>query len=239
MNKLDVLVFAAHPDDAELSCGGTILSLATAGKKVGIVDFTRGEMGTRGTPEIRDDEALASAKILKLSVRDNLRFKDVFFSNDDAHIKRVVEKIRQYQPDMVLANALSDRHPDHGKAAQIVKKAVFIAGLKNYSTEWEGVPQANWYVKNLYHYIQTDWMKPDFVVDVSNHWDERMDAVRAFKSQFFDPSGDAANTLISSPGFMQMLDARGREFGMSIRCEFGEGFVLDRMLGVSDLTSLL
>lgn len=237
--KLDVLVFAAHPDDAELACGGTILSLIASGQKVGLVDFTRGEMGTRGTPEIRDAEAADSSKILGLTVRENLKFQDVFFKNDDEHVLEVVRKIRQYQPDIILANALADRHPDHGKAAQVVKRATFLAGLKNVKTEWAGESQENWYIKNLYHYIQTDLHKPDFVVDVSDFWEKRMDAVRAFKSQFFDPNGESSNTLISSPEFMELIEARGREFGMSIRVKYGEGFIADRMPGVSDLTSLL
>ena len=237
--KLDVLVFAAHPDDAELSCGGTILSLIASGKKVGIVDFTRGEMGTRGTPEIRDAEAAAASNILGLTIRENLKFKDVFFKNDDEHVLEVVKKIRQYQPDIILANALADRHPDHGKGAQVVKRATFLAGLKNVKTDLEGKTQENWYIKNLYHYIQTDFHKPDFVVDVSHYWETRMEAVRAYKSQFFDPSGESSNTLISTPEFMELIEARGREFGMSIRVKYGEGFIADKMPGVSDLTSLL
>lgn len=237
--KLDVLVFAAHPDDSELSCGGTILSLIAQGKKVGVVDFTRGEMGTRGTPEIRDAEAAAAAEILGLSVRDNLGFQDIFFSHDDEHAIEVVKKIRQYQPDIILANAIEDRHPDHGRAASIVKRAFFLAGLKKLETEVDGKPQENWYPKNLYHYIQTEYMKPDFVVDVSEHWEKRMEAVKAFKSQFFDPNGEASNTLISTPEFMELLDARGKEMGMSIRVKYGEGFVCDRMPGVSDLFSLV
>ncbi|MEP1782441.1 bacillithiol biosynthesis deacetylase BshB1 [Reichenbachiella sp.] len=237
--KLDVLVFTAHPDDAELSCGGTILSLIASGKKVGIIDFTRGEMGTRGTPEIRDTESAAAGEILGLTIRENLRYQDVFFRNDDEHVLGVVQKIRQYQPDTILANALADRHPDHGKAAQVVKRATFLAGLKNVKTELDGAQQQNWYIKNLYHYIQTDFHKPDFVVDVSAFWETRMEAVRAFKSQFFDPNGDSSNTLISTPEFMELIEARGREFGMSIRVKYGEGFISDRILGVSDLTSLL
>ncbi|MEP3388751.1 MAG: bacillithiol biosynthesis deacetylase BshB1 [Reichenbachiella sp.] len=237
--KLDVLVFAAHPDDAELSCGGTILSLIASGKKVGLVDFTRGEMGTRGTPEIRDAEAEAASKILGLTIRENLKFQDVYFKNDDEHVLEVVKKIRQYQPDVVLANAIADRHPDHGKGAQVVKRATFLAGLKNVKTDLEGKEQENWYIKNLYHYIQTDFHKPDFVIDVSDFWETRMEAVRAYKSQFFDPSGESSNTLISTPEFMELIEARGREFGMSIRVKYGEGFIADRMPGVSDLTSLL
>ena len=236
--KLDVLAFAAHPDDVELACGGTLLSLAKAGKKVGIVDFTAGEMGTRGTPEIRKQEAQRASKILQLSLREQLAFKDVFFANDDAHVLEVVKRIRAYRPDIVLANALADRHPDHPKAAQVVKRAVFLAGLKKVSTEWQDAAQPHWYIKNLYHYMQTDLQRPDFVVDVSEVWEARMEAVRAFKSQFFDPEGEAANTLISSPEFMDLIDSRGRELGLAIRAKYGEGFVADRVIGVSDLTAL-
>lgn len=237
--KLDVLVFAAHPDDAELSCSGTILSLIAQGKKVGIIDFTRGEMGTRGTPEIRDAEAAAAGKILGLSIRENLGFQDVFFQNDDDHVVEVVKRIRHYRPSIILANALSDRHPDHPKAALLVKRALFLTGLKKLETKYEGRNQEMWRPKNLYHYIQTDYIEPDFVVDVSEYWETKMESVKAFKSQFFDPDGEASNTLISSPEFMALLDARGRELGMSIRVKFGEGFVSDRKIGVSDLDSLL
>lgn len=237
--KLDVLVFTAHPDDAELSCGGTILSLLSQGKKVGIVDFTRGEMGTRGTPEIRDEESANAAKILGLTIRENLRFKDIFFINDEVHQYEIIRMIRKYQPEIILCNAVVDRHPDHGKAAKMVVQAVFKAELKNYITKNNNESQKFWRVNNLYHYIQTDFIKPDFVVDVSPFWKKRMEAVRSFKSQFFDPDGDASNTLISSPEFIEMLDARGRELGLSIRVKYGEGFTVDRNLGVSDLTSFL
>ncbi|WP_109831061.1 bacillithiol biosynthesis deacetylase BshB1 [Reichenbachiella versicolor] len=237
--KLDVLVFAAHPDDAELSCSGTIASLIAQGKKVGIVDFTKGEMGTRGTPEIRMDEAKASSKILGLSIRENLCFQDVFFKVDDEHVIKVVEKIRQYQPEIILANAVRDRHPDHGKGAEIVKKALFLSGLKKLETYIEGESQEIWRARNLYHYIQTDWIEPDFVVDITDYWDVKVESIKAFKSQFFDPDGQSADTLISSSRFMDFLEGRAREYGMSIRSDFGEGFTKDRMLGLSDLTSLL
>ncbi len=237
--KLDVLVFAAHPDDAELSCGGTILSLVTQGKKVGIIDFTRGEMATRGTPEIRDEESANASHILGLTIRENLRFKDVFFLNDEQHQHGIIKKIRQYQPEIILCNAIRDRHPDHSKASEMLVQAVFKSGLENYKTTLEGENQEFWRVNNLYHYIQTDCIKPDFIVDVSPYWEQRMEAVRAYKSQFFDAEGEASNTLISSPEFIEMLEARAREFGLSIRVKFGEGFTVDRNIGVSDLFSLL
>lgn len=237
--KLDVLVFAAHPDDAELSCGGTILSLVASGKKVGIVDLTRGEMGTRGSAEIRDEESAASAKILGLSVRENLGFSDVFFTNDRQHQIEVVKAIRRFQPEIILCNAVKDRHPDHGKASSLVEEANFLAGLKKVETDISGQIQDIWRANNLYHYIQTDWIQPDFVVDVSDFWQKRMEAVRAFKSQFFDPDGEQPNTLISSPQFIEMLEARAIELGLSIRVKYGEGFTVDRNVGVSDLFSLL
>lgn len=237
--KLDVLVFTAHPDDAELSCGGTILSLVNKGRKVGIVDFTRGEMGTRGTAEIRDAESAVATEILGLSVRENLKFEDVFFQNNEKNQAEVIRCIRKYQPEIILCNAAKDRHPDHGRASEMVVQAVFKSGLKNYMTKDNGKEQELWRVKNLYHYMQTDWLQPDFVVDVSDFWEKRMEAVRAFKSQFYDPEGESSNTLISSPEFIEMLDARARELGLSIRVKFGEGFTVDRNVGVSDLFSLL
>lgn len=237
--KLDVLVFAAHPDDAELSCGGTILSLVASGKKVGIVDLTEGEMGTRGSVSIRYNEAVAAGRILGISIRENMAFSDVFFNNDKVHQMKVIEVIRKYKPDMILCNAIKDRHPDHAKSSQLVVQANFMAGLKKIETAIEKKPQEAWRADLVYHYIQTDWIQPDIVVDVSNFWDKKMEAVRAFKSQFFDPEGDESNTLISSPEFMDMLNARGVELGVSIRVKYGEGFTVDRNMGVSDLSSLL
>lgn len=237
--KLDVLVFAAHPDDAELSCGGTILSLVASGKKVGIIDLTEGEMGTRGTVSIRYKEAVAAGRILGISLRENLAFADVFFQNDRTHQVKIIEAIRKYRPEMILCNAIKDRHPDHAKASQLVVQANFMAGLKKIETSIDKKPQEAWRADLVYHYIQTDWIQPDIVVDVSDYWIQKMEAVRAFKSQFFDPAGDTSNTLISSPEFMDMLDARGIELGLSIRVKYGEGFTLDRNVGVSDLSSLL
>ncbi|MFT7163246.1 MAG: bacillithiol biosynthesis deacetylase BshB1 [Bacteroidia bacterium] len=237
--KLDVLVFAAHPDDAELSCGGTILSLVASGKKVGIIDLTEGEMGTRGSVSLRYKEAVASGRILGISIRENLAFADVFFLNDRAHQIKVIEVIRKYKPEIILCNAMKDRHPDHAKASQLVVQANFMAGLRKIETSIDKKVQEACRADLVYHYIQTDWIQPDIVVDVSDFWNKKMEAVRAFKSQFFDPEGDESNTLISSPEFMDLLDARGKELGVSIRVKYGEGFTVDRNLGVSDLSSLL
>jgi len=236
--KLNILAFAAHPDDAELSCGGTIAKYTSLGKKVGIVDFTKGQMGTRGTPEIRLQEASKSAKILNLAVRENLGFEDIYFTNDIDHQLKVVEMIRKYQPEIILANAPTDRHPDHGRAAEIVKSAVFLSGLEKLNTELNSLAQEPWRPRTVYHYIQSTMLDPDFVEDVSGFWEQRNKSIRAFASQFHDPDNNEPETFISSPEFMLMLDARGKMLGQSINAEYGEGFVVNRNIGVTNMFSL-
>jgi bacillithiol biosynthesis deacetylase BshB1 len=236
--KLDILVLAAHPDDAELGCGGTILKQIASGQKVGIVDFTRGELGTRGTVETREQEAKASAKILGLSVRENLNFKDGFFVNDEAHQKEVIRAIRKYQPDIVLANAIYDRHPDHGKGGELAFQSCFLSGLNKIETEDEGKVQEAWRPKALYHYIQSQLITPDFVVDVSDHWEKKMESILAFKSQFHNPNSKEPETYISSQGFLKMLEARGTELGHAIGARYGEGFTIRRTIGVDLLTDI-
>lgn len=238
--KLDILAFAAHPDDIELSCGGTLAKHAEMGESVGIVDFTQGEMGTRGTPEIRLSEAAKSGEILGLKVRDNLGFEDVYFKNDVAHQTEVVRKIRQYQPDIVLVNAISDRHPDHAKASDLVVESIFMAGLEKFETKDEnGKSQAPYRPSKVYHYIQSMPIKPDFVVDVSAQWTKKMDSVKAFKSQFFNEGSEEPDTYISSPRFLKMVEARAMEFGQIIGVDYAEGFTVDRYLGVKDLNGLI
>ena len=238
--KLDILAFAAHPDDTELSCAGTLAMHVANGDKVGVVDFTRGEMGTRGTPEIRDEEAKASAEILGLAVRENLKFEDAFFVNDKDHQLKVVTAIRKYQPDVILANAIYDRHPDHGRASNLVVNSCFLAGLEKVKTvDTEGNKQKTWRPKAVYHYIQSQFITPDFIVDVSDAWDTKMKAIKAFKSQFHDPNSKEPETYISSPQFMEMLESRGKELGHSIGVKYGEGFTKDRNLGVKNLKDLL
>ena len=236
--KLDILAFAAHPDDVEMSCGATLAKYASLGKKVGIVDFTKGQMGTRGTPEIRLEEAEKSAEILKLAIRENLGFEDIYFTNDIEHQLKVVEMIRKYQPAIVLANAQKDRHPDHEKAAAIVKTAVFLSGLEKLDTTIDGVKQDTWRPRSVYHYIQSTMLDPDFVMDVSEFWEQRNQAIYAFASQVHMPNSGGTETFISSPEFMLMLDARGKMLGQSIGAKFGEGFKVNRNLGVTDLFSL-
>lgn len=237
--KLDILVLAAHPDDAELTCSGTIALHVAMGKKVGIVDFTQGEMGTRGTAEQRLQEAADSANILGLSVRENLGLSDVYFLNDREHQLAVIRKIRQYQPDIVLANALSDRHPDHGKGAALAKDACFMAGLRKIETELHGEAQEAWRPKQLFHYIQSNYMKPDFVVDITEHWETKMASIKAFRSQFHDPSSKEPETFISSENFMKFIEARAREDGQSIGKTFGEGFITQKQIGLTNLYDLL
>ncbi|MGE0589594.1 MAG: bacillithiol biosynthesis deacetylase BshB1 [Cyclobacteriaceae bacterium] len=236
--KLDILVLAAHPDDAELGCGGTIAKYVAEGKKVGVIDFTRGELGTRGTADTRKAEAAASASILGLSVRDNLGFKDGFFTNDEAHQMQVIKQIRKYQPEIVLANAVTDRHPDHGKGASLAFDSCFYSGLTKVETELDGKPQSAWRPKALYHYIQSQYIVPDVVLDVSAHWDKKMEAVKAFKSQFYDPNSNEPETYISSQGFMKMLEARGIELGHAIGAKYGEGFTVRKTVGVNSLFDL-
>jgi bacillithiol biosynthesis deacetylase BshB1 len=224
--KLDILVMAAHPDDAELSCAGTILKHIAAGKKVGIVDFTRGELGTRGTPEIRLQESADATKILGLHARENLGIRDGFFRNDEETQLKLIEVIRQFQPDIVLANALEDRHPDHGKGAQLAIDACFLSGLRQIKTG--DLPA--WRPAQVYHYIQDRYLEPDFVVDISTQWDQKEAAIRAFKSQFFDPSSSEPASYISSPDFLNFIQARAMEMGHKIGVKYGEGFQSQKTL---------
>jgi bacillithiol biosynthesis deacetylase BshB1 len=218
--KLDILVMSAHPDDAELSCSGTILKHIAAGKKVGIVDFTRGELGTRGTPEIRLQESADATKILGLHARENLGIRDGFFRNDEETQLKLIEVVRKYQPDIVLANALEDRHPDHGKGAQLAIDACFLSGLRQIKTG--DLPA--WRPTQVYHYIQDRYLEPDFVIDISSHWDQKEAAIRAFKSQFFDPNSTEPASYISSPDFLLFIQARAMEMGHKIGVKYGRGF---------------
>lgn len=236
--KLDILVLAAHPDDAELGCGGTIAKHVALGHKVGIVDFSQGELGTRGTIQTRAEEAAAAAEILGISVRENLLLRDGFFRHTDDEIFKVVQAIRHFQPEIVLANAITDRHPDHGKGAALASEACFLAGLAKIETKRDGKVQAAWRPKHLYHYIQSQLIMPDFVVDISTEWDRKMQSIKAYKTQFFDPNSNEPETYISKPAFLTFLQARAEEFGHAINVRFGEGFTKSHMLGVDSLFSL-
>ena len=237
--KLDILVLAAHPDDAELGCGGTIVKHIALGHKVGIADFTRGELGTRGTAQTREKEAADSAKILGISVRENLGLRDGFFTNSQEEQLTVVRAIRKYQPDIILANAIYDRHPDHGKASDLAFEATFLSGLSKVETSLDGKAQVAWRPKVLYHYVQSQYIKPDLIVDVSDFWEKKMEAIRAFKTQFYDPNSKEPSTYISNPGFMKMVESRGQEMGYAIGRTFGEGFTVRRFVGVNSLFELI
>jgi bacillithiol biosynthesis deacetylase BshB1 len=239
MIKLDILVFAAHPDDAELGCSGTIASHISKGKKVGIVDLTQGEMGTRGTPEIRLQESADASKILNLSARENLGFKDIYFQDDESHQLKMIEMIRKYQPEIVLANAISDRHPDHGKGSSLASHACFMSGLRKIETQHNGEDQAPWRPKSVYHYIQNNYIEPDFVVDITPFWETKIESILAFKSQFYDPSSQEPKSFISDPDFLPFIEARAREYGHKILVKYGEGFTVERMPGVNDLFDLI
>jgi len=235
---LDILVIAVHPDDAELCCSGTILKHIALGKKVGIVDLTRGELGTRGTAETRDEEAADSAKILGLHARENLRLRDGFFENDEYHRLEVIKAIRKYKPEIILSNALEDRHPDHGRAGDLVYDAVFLSGLPKIETEVDGEKQDAHRPRLLLQYIQDRYIKPDIIVDISEHMDKKIESIKAFKTQFYNPDIDDLQTYISSPEFFETVIGRSREFGKSIGATFGEGFTSRKLLGVNNLFDL-
>ncbi len=241
--KLDLLVLAAHPDDAELCCAGTILSFTAQGKKAGIVDLTRGELGTRGTIEDRAAEAAEAAQILGLSVRENLGLADGFFEEEKDSLLKIISVIRRYQPDIVLTNALYDRHPDHGRGGNLVSRACFLSGLSKIETlDDHNSTQEPWRPSRVYHFIQDRYIKPDFVVDISNFWLQKAQAIRAFKTQFYTPDMDGGpQTYISTPEFFTFIEARALELGHSIGARYGEGFNTDqgRHIGIRDLSQLL
>jgi len=236
--KIDLLAFGAHPDDIELGAGGTIAKEISLGKKVGVVDLTRGELGTRGSAATRDEEAAVSAELLGLEFRTNMCFRDGFFQNDEVHQLALVAYIRHYQPDIVICNAKSDRHPDHGKGGDLVSVACFLSGLNKVKSEWQGEEQAVWRPKAVYHYIQDRYLKPDLVVDISDFMEIKMNAVLSFKTQFYDPSSSEPATAISSKEFLEFLYARAIEFGRPIGVRYGEGFNVERLPGIDSLFSL-
>lgn len=234
--KLDILAFSAHPDDIELSCAGTLINHIQQGYKVGIIDLTQGELGTRGSAAIRLEEATAAAEIMGLSVRENLKMKDGFFELSEVNKLKVVEAIRKYQPDIVLANAIRDRHPDHGRGGQLVSEACFLAGLVKVATSINGENQPPWRPKRVYHYIQDNYIEPDFVVDITDSMDTKTKAIKAYKTQFWDPKSSEPKTPISGEDFILFLEARARQFGRSIQTTFAEGFTTEQPIPIKDIT---
>jgi bacillithiol biosynthesis deacetylase BshB1 len=240
MLKLDILVIAVHPDDAELGCSGTILTQVALGQKVGIVDLTMGERGSRGSAKIRLAEAAAAAEILGLTARENLEMADAFFQNDEAHQLKVISAIRKYQPDIVITNAYHDRHPDHGRASELVETATFLSGLRKIETTLNGEVQKEWRPNLLLHFIQDEYIKPNIIVDITAQWDKKLQSIRAYGSQFYNPEWQEENqTYISSPDFYPIIEARAREMGKVIGVRYGEGFLSKRILGVQSLMHLL
>jgi bacillithiol biosynthesis deacetylase BshB1 len=236
--KLDILAFGAHPDDVELGCSGTILKEISLGKTVGIVDLTRGELGTRGSAEIRDQEANAAAKILGVSVRENLNMRDGFFVNDEKHQLEIIKMLRKYQPEIVLCNAIDDRHIDHGKGSKLVSDACFLSGLLKIETLLDGEVQKPWRPKLVYHYIQWKNIVPDFVVDITGFTDTKTQAILAYSSQFYDPNSKEPESPISSQNFLESLNYRSRDLGRLTGVEHAEGFTVERYLAVNSLGDL-
>lgn len=237
--KIDILAVGAHPDDVELSCGATLAKEVANGKKVGILDLTRGELGTRGSAEIRDKESKKAAAILGAQFRKNLGLADGFFVNDSKSQLEVIKIIRQHQPEIVLCNAIDDRHIDHGKGSKLVSDACFLSGLRRIETHFDGEPQEAWRPKHVYHYIQWKNIKPDFVVDVTGFIDKKLEMIFAFESQFYDPQSDEPQTPISSENFKESLTYRARDLGRLIGVEYGEGFTTERYPAVNSIFDLI
>ncbi len=236
--KLDILAIGAHPDDIELSCGGTILSHIAQGLKVGILDLTRGEMGTRGTAESRKSEADNAAKILGATVRENAGFADCFFQNDKGHQLELIKYIRKYQPDIILTNAIHDRHPDHARAAQLTEDAVFLSGLSKIETRMNGEIQKAFRPRVVYHYIQSLDVTPDLAVDISPFFEKKIEAIKAYKTQFYDPDSKDPETFISSPDFLEFIKSRASHFGVPLGVNYAEGYTCKRLIGVYNMKDI-
>lgn len=239
MIKLDILAIGAHPDDVELGCGATIAKELSLGKNIGILDLTRGELGTRGSAEIRDVESANAAKVLGVEIRENLAFADGFFSNDKAHQLKVIEVIRKYKPEIVLCNAIEDRHIDHSKGSKLVSDACFLSGLRKIKTFINGIEQDAWRPKHVYHYIQWNSITPDFVVDVTDFMDTKINAVKAYKSQFYDPNSKEPASPITSKNFLDSINYRAQDLGRLIGVTHAEGFTTERFVAVNSLDKLI
>ncbi len=237
--KLDILAVGSHPDDVELSCAGTLAKEIDRGKKAGILDLTRGELGTRGTAEIRHHEAKAAAEILGVVMRHNMEFSDGFFENNTAHKLEIIKILRKYQPDIVLCNAVEDRHIDHGKGAKLVSDACFLSGLRKIETIMDGNSQQAWRPKHVFHYIQWKNLRPDIVVDISGYIEKKLEAVQAYESQFFKKDSSEPETPISSSNFLESINYRARDLGRLINTEHAEGFTVEKHVAVDSLFDLI
>ena len=237
--KLDILAFGVHPDDVELGCAGTIMAAIDQGKKVGIVDLTRGELGTRGTPTTRTQEAAAAAKIMGVDVRENLDMADGFFANDEAHQRKIIALIRKYQPDIILANAPEDRHPDHGRSAKLVSDAAFLSGLRKIETVHNGASQQAWRPAYTFHYIQDRFIQPSFVIDITKYMDRKIEAVLAYGTQFNSADTSEPQTYISSPQFLETVKARALMLGKRIGVGYAEGYITEKIIGFSNFDAII
>jgi bacillithiol biosynthesis deacetylase BshB1 len=236
--KLDILAFGAHPDDVELGCSGTIAKEISFGKKVGIIDLTRGELGTRGSVEIRNSESAKASEILGISVRENLDMRDGFFINDEEHQMKIIEMIRKYQPEIVLCNAVRDRHIDHAKGSKLVSDACFLSGLRRIETTLDGENQQAWRPKVVYHYIQWENIEPDFVVDITGFVDIKSASIMAYSSQFYTENSKEPVTPIATKNFLESIHYRSQDFGRLVGVELAEGFTVERYLAVNSLSDL-
>lgn len=238
-NKLDILAFGVHPDDVELGCAGTLLKAIAEGKKVGIVDLTRGELGTRGSAELRMQEAARAAEILKVGIRENLEMADGFFEADETNLRKIIRTIRRYQPDIILANAPEDRHPDHGRSAKLVADAAFLSGLRKISTQDEGVEQAAWRPSYVFHYIQDRFIQPGFVIDISPYMEQKMEAILAYSSQFYSNDSKEPTTYISTPQFLETVQARAMMLGKRIGVAYAEGYISEKIIGLKSFDGII
>jgi len=237
--KVDILAIGAHPDDVELGCGGTLAKLISEGKKVAIVDLTQGELGTRGTNVTRAQEAASASEILGISARENLKMKDGFILNSEEYQIQIVKMIRKYQPEIVLANAVDDRHPDHAKAAKLVSDACFLSGLVKIETEFDGEHQKQWRPKQVFHYIQWKNITPDFVIDISNFMEKKIEACLAYKTQFYDPNSNEPMTPIATKDFLESLTYRAQDLGRLSGVEFAEGFTTEKLLAIKNFDGII
>lgn len=237
--KLDILAIAAHPDDVELGCSGAMMKEAEKGKKIGIVDLTQGELGTRGTADTRREEAAAAAKVMKLDAREDLRLPDGFFENKPEHQLKVIQAVRKYQPEIVLTNAPHDRHPDHGRASKLVYDSCFLSGLIKIKTELNGKEQKAWRPMQVFYFIQSHYIDPEFIIDISSVIEKKKEAIRCFKTQFLASSDDPVQTFISTPKFFDGVIQRNAMWGTMIGVEFGEGFISSKKLGLRGFGSLI
>jgi bacillithiol biosynthesis deacetylase BshB1 len=236
---LDLLAIGAHPDDIELSCAGLLLVEKKNGKKTGIIDLTQGELGTRGTAETRLDEANAAAKILGVEVRENLQLADGFFQNDREHQLKVIAALRKFRPGIVVCNAPEDRHPDHGRSAKLVTDAAFLSGLVKVGTTAGGMAQQPWRPKYVLHYVQDRYLKPDFVVDITGVFEQKLESIKAYRTQFHNPDVDGPQTYISTPDFLESIIYRSKMFGKMIGVKYAEGFISEKMIGIRSLDALI